>query len=278
MKTFLVTGASTGIGEACVLHLDSLGHRVYAGVRKDSDGDRLRAAASDRLRPVSLDVTDEGQVAAAAAIVEREVGSLDGVVNNAGIAVGGALEHLPIEDWRHQLEVNVIGQVSVTKAVLPLIRRVTGRIVFMGSMSGRIGTVMLGPYCASKFAIEAIGETLRTDLHPWGIKVAIVEPGGVKTPIWEKAEADMATALRDWDPAVLEQYADHTAAMQKAIALQAKNGVPPEKVAKAVEHALLARRPKLRYPVGADARGGAVMVRLLPDRPREAILRKALGL
>ncbi|HET7690927.1 MAG TPA: SDR family oxidoreductase [Nocardioidaceae bacterium] len=278
MKTFLVTGASTGIGEACALHLDSLGHRVYAGVRKDSDGDRLRAAASDRLRPVSLDVTDEGQVAAAAALVEREVGSLDGVVNNAGIAVGGALEHLPIEDWRHQLEVNVIGQVSVTKAVLPLIRRATGRIVFMGSMSGRIGTVMLGPYCASKFAIEAIGETLRTDLHPWGIKVAIVEPGGVKTPIWEKAEADMATALRDWDPAVLEQYADHAAAMQKAIALQAKNGVPPEKVAKAVEHALLARRPKLRYPVGADARGGAVMVRLLPDRPREAILRKALGL
>lgn len=278
MKTFLVTGASTGIGEACALHLDSLGHRVYAGVRKQADGDRLRAATSDRLRPVILDVTDEQQVSAASALIDQEAGSLDGVVNNAGIAVGGALEHLAIEEWRRQLEVNVIGQVSVTKSMLPLIRRATGRIVFMGSMSGKLGTAMLGPYAASKFAIEAVGETLRTDLHPWGIKVSVIEPGGVKTPIWDKAEADVAATLEGMEPEAIEAYSTHIAAVRKAITLQSTNGVTPHKVAQAVEHALLARRPKLRYPVGLDARGGAVMVRLLPDRPREAILRKALGL
>jgi NAD(P)-dependent dehydrogenase (short-subunit alcohol dehydrogenase family) len=277
MKTVLVTGASTGIGESCALHLDRLGHRVYAGVRKERDGVRLREKGSNRLTPVILDVTDDEQISAAAKQVQEEAGSLAGVVNNAGIGKGGPIEYLPLEDWREQLEVNVIGQIAVTKACLPLIRKDRGRIVFIGSIGGKVATSLLGPYSASKFAIEAIGETLRHELSPWGIHVSVVEPGAIKTEIWDKArtEADRIEQLLPEEGK--QQYARHVAAVRKGIEMQDRQGVGPEKVARAIEHALFAARPKTRYLVGKDARLESALVRLLPDRPREAILRKIAG-
>jgi NAD(P)-dependent dehydrogenase (short-subunit alcohol dehydrogenase family) len=277
MKAVLVTGASTGIGEACVLRLDRLGHRVYAGVRSEEHAAGLRQKGSDRIVPVFLDVTDQGQVDAAAKQIAAEGGRLAGVVNNAGVARGGPLEYLPLEIWREQLEVNVLGQVAVTKAVLPFIRAAGGRIVFIGSIGGKVATMLMGPYCASKFAIEAVGESLRSELHPWGISVSVVEPGAVKTPIWAKARQEADRLERALPEEAGTRYARHVAAIRKSIEMQDRQGVSPGQVAAAVEHALFARRPKTRYLVGTDARVQAVLVRWLPDRPREAILRRIAG-
>ena len=277
MLSILITGASTGIGEACALRLDGLGHRVYAGVRRQEDAERLRTKASERLVPVFLDVTDTGQVEAAAKQIAGEAGSLAGLVNNAGIGKGGPIEYLSLEDWRQQLEVNVIGQLSVTRAVLPLIRQGTGRIVFIGSIGGKVSTQLTAPYSASKFAIEAIGESLRSELRPWSIAVSVVEPGAIKTEIWDKTVDEADRLERELPDEARERYARHIQAVRKAIAMQKRRGIPPDRVAKAVEHALFSARPRTRYPVGADARLESALVRLLPDRPREAIIRLVAG-
>jgi len=276
VKSVLVTGASTGIGEACALRLDRLGHRVYAGVRSEEHARGLRRRGSDRIVPVFLDVTDQAQIDAAAKQIGGG-GRLDGVVNNAGIGRGGPLEYLPLEVWREQLEVNVLGQVAVTKAVLPFIRAAGGRIVFIGSIGGRVATMLMGPYNASKFAIEAIGESLRSELHPWGIGVSVVEPGAIKTPIWDKARQQADRLERALPEEARTRYARHIAAIRKAIEMQDRQGVSPDKVAAAVERALFSPRPKTRYLVGTDARVQALLVRWLPDRPREAIIRRFAG-
>ena len=184
MRSVLVTGASTGIGRATALRLDSSGWQVFAGVRKDADAESLGAEASPRLVPVTLDVTDPGQIAAAADRIEAEAeGGLDVLVNNAGVAVPGPLETVPLDDLRHQLEVNLIAYVAVTQAMLPQVRRAEGRIVFLASIGGRIAFPFGGPYHASKFATEAIGDVFRQELRPWGIDVAIIELGSSDTPI-----------------------------------------------------------------------------------------------
>jgi NAD(P)-dependent dehydrogenase (short-subunit alcohol dehydrogenase family) len=277
VKSVLVTGASTGIGEACALRLDRLGHRVYAGVRSEEHAHGLRQRGSDRIVPVFLDVTDQGQIDAAAKQIADGGGRLDGVVNNAGVGRGGPLEYLPLEIWREQLEVNVLGQVAVTKAVLPFIRAARGRIVFIGSIGGRVATSLMGPYGASKFAIEAIGESLRGELHPWGISVSVVEPGAVKTPIWDKGRQEADRLERVLPEEARTRYARHIAAIRRGIEMQDRQGVSPDKVAAAVEHALYSARPKTRYLVGTDARVQALLVRWLPDRPREAIIRRFAG-
>jgi NAD(P)-dependent dehydrogenase (short-subunit alcohol dehydrogenase family) len=273
----LVTGASTGVGEACALRLDRLGHRVYAGVRTEEHARLLLQRGSDRIVPVFLDVTDQGQIDAAAKQIADDGGRLDGVVNNAGIARGGPLEYLPLETWREQLEVNVLGPVAVTKAVLPFIRAARGRIVFIGSIGGKVATMLMGPYAASKFAIEAIGESLRGELHPWGISVSVVEPGAIKTPIWEKGRQEADRLERALPEEARTRYARHIAAIRKGIEMQDRRGASPYKVAAAVEHALYSTRPKTRYLVGTDARVQALLVRWLPDRPREAIIRRFAG-
>ena len=278
MKTILVTGASTGIGEACALHLDRLGHRIYAGVRKDADAQRLRGGASERLVPVLVDVTDQAQIDAVAKQIGEEAGALHGLVNNAGIARGGPLEYLPIEEWREQLEVNVIGQVAVTKATLPLIREGAGRITFIGSIGGKVANPMTGPYNASKYAIEAIVASLRQELQPWGIHVSVIEPGAIKTAIWDKANDSADRLERELPEEAHERYARHIAAVRKMITFQDGQAVGPEKVAKAVEHALFASRPRSHYLVGTDARAMSALARLLPDRPREFAIRRFMGL
>ena len=277
MRTVLVTGASAGIGKACALRLDRGGYRVYAGVRNEKHAAELREHSSERIMPVFLDVTDQDQVDAVASLIAADNGGLDGVVNNAGIATGGPLEYLPLAAWRDQLEVNVVGQVAVTKAVLPSIRLARGRIVFIGSISGKVATMLMGPYCASKFALEAISEALRQELHPWGISVSIIEPGAIKTSIWEKGRQSADRLELEFTEQARTQYATHIAAIRKGIDMQEQNGADPEKVAIAVQHALSSRRPKTRYVVGADAMVQSALVRWLPDRPREAIIRRFAG-
>jgi NAD(P)-dependent dehydrogenase (short-subunit alcohol dehydrogenase family) len=268
MGSVLVTGASTGIGEACALGLDGSGHTVFAGVRREVDGERLREKASERLEPVLLDVTDPSQIAAVAEHVDRSVGGggLSGLVNNAGVAVGGPLEFLALDEWRTQFEVNVFGQIAVTQALIPLLRRAVGRIVFIGSLSGRVSTPLMAPYGASKHAIEAVGESLREELRPWGMHVAVVEPGAIRTPIWDKGRSTADQLEATLPAAARQRYGDGFDKVRGLIDQQERDGIPAERVAAAVEHALFARRPRYRYLVGTDARVAGTLKRLLPDK------------
>lgn len=276
-RNVLVTGASTGIGEACALLLDAEGHRVFAGVRSEQDEQRLRERTSDRLVPVRLDVTDEGQIDSAREMIEEQGGTLAGLVNNAGVARGGPLEYLPVDEWREQFEVNVFGQVAVTRAMLELLRRDQGRVVFVGSIGGRVATPLMGPYNASKFAIEAIGESLRHELRPWGMHVAVVEPGAVRTEIWRKGRETAERLDAELSEEALERYRPHVEAIRDGIDMQERQGVEPEVVARSVRHALFASRPRTRYVVGRDAKAQSLMARALPDRAREAIVRRFAG-
>jgi NAD(P)-dependent dehydrogenase (short-subunit alcohol dehydrogenase family) len=271
-RSVLITGASTGIGEACALRLAAQGWHVFAGVRRLEDGQRLAGAATGTLEPLILDVTDEPGVEKALGQVGDR---LTAVVNNAGVAVGGPIEYLPLDDWRHQFEVNVIGQLAVTRAALPFIRAAGpgGRVVFIGSIGGRISTPLLGPYDASKFALEAIAESLRHELRPAGIKVALIEPGAVATPIWDKGRraADEIEAALPAEAKTRYQWA--VEAVRKGIDMQEKNGVPADKVAQVVEKALTSSRPRARYLVGKDAVVMAAVARLLPDSTRDFLVR-----
>lgn len=269
----VVTGASTGIGEACALHLDMLGFRVFAGVRNQTAAERLRARSRDQLTPLLLDVRDQPQIEAAANVVAASVGNrgLAGLVNNAGIAAAGPLEFLPIEELRRQLEVNVVGQVAVTQAFLALLRAGRGRIVNMGSVSGRSSIPLLGPYQASKYALEALTDTLRMELRPWGIQVSIVEPGGIATPIWEKSVAESDEQRKGLPPQANELYGPSMDAVRQAALQMGKRGSPTDVVVQAVAHALTAERPKTRYIVGSGART-RVLLQLLPDRLRDRLI------
>lgn len=274
MSTFVVTGSSTGIGEACALRLAGAGHRVIAGVRREADGERLAARAGS-IVPALVDVTDGMQIdALVRRLDELDASRLDGLVNNAGIARGGPLEFLPIDEWRTQFEVNVLGQVAVTKALIPLLRRGRGRVVFIGSISGRVSTPFLGPYGASKHAIEAVAESLREELRPWDIAVSVVEPGAVRTPIWAKGR-DFADQLERRLPAEAHDlYDDAITDLRRTIENQERVGVPPDRVAAVVERALTAARPRYRYLVGRDARGAGMLERLLPDRAMAYVTRR----
>jgi NAD(P)-dependent dehydrogenase (short-subunit alcohol dehydrogenase family) len=277
--TVLISGASTGIGRACAEHLDSLGFTVFAGVRKQPDADSLRSAGSGRIRPLMLDVTDSESIAGAMASVdEASPAGLAGLVNNAGISVGGPLEFVPIDDWRRQLEVNFIGQVAVTQAALPALRRARGRIVNMTSIGGRLASPLLGPYNASKYALEAVTDALRLELRQFGIEVTAVEPGAVATPIWEKGRASLGDARANLPAEALELYSAGIAAIPKFIALGERTGIPPLQVARVVEHALTARRPKPRYVVGRDAKMRLLLTRLLPTRAMDRLIGRAAGL
>src|SRR4051794_2335311 len=216
----VITGASTGIGEATALRLDRAGFRVFAGVRKAADGERLRKAGSERLRVIEpLDVTDADQIAAAAALVESELGAepLRGIVNNAGIGIGGPLEALDLDDFRRTIEGNTTGQLAVTKAFLPLLRRSRGRIVNMSSIGGRVAQPFGGPYIASKFALEGITDVLRVELLEWDIDVIAIEPGTIATPIWEKSSREADDVLEKLTPELRELYGKRLAKMAKVL-------------------------------------------------------------
>ena len=288
VSSVLITGASSGIGEACAVELHRRGFRVFAGVRRPSDAARLVAQTSPRLVPVLLDVTDEQAVAQTAQTIARATGEagLAGLVNNAGITVAFPLEFLPLSALRQQLEVNLVGQLAVIQAMLPLLRTARGRIVNMSSISGLVAGPYVGAYAASKHAFEALSDSLRVELRHFGVHVAVIEPGDVDTPIWQKSRA-AADQLRDSiqdeaqqrvSPEVSERYAQDIAAMRAATDRFAAQAMPVDRVVRAVVHALCARHPKTRYPVGAKTWGVVLGLRFLPAGIRDWIVRRSLGM
>jgi NAD(P)-dependent dehydrogenase (short-subunit alcohol dehydrogenase family) len=276
----LITGASTGIGAACAIGCAERGMTVFAGIRNPAAGDALQAKAGAAIIPVQLDVTDAESITKAAALVARQVGEagLAGLVNNAGIAIGSPLELIPLQQLRRQLEVNVVGQIAVTQAVLPLLRRARGRIVNMGSIAGRSTIPMMGPYSASKHALEALTDALRLELYPWGIEVSIVEPGAIATPIWDKSMQISLEVESEMPAEGKHLYRAAAERIRESVGQAAARAIPADEVVAAVLHALTARRPKTRYLVGRDAKLRAVMLRWLPDRLQDWILKKVLKL
>jgi NAD(P)-dependent dehydrogenase (short-subunit alcohol dehydrogenase family) len=275
----VVTGASSGIGRATALHLDRLGLHVFAGVRRLQDANALRTACSGRLTPIHLDITSPGDVAAAAArVAEMPHLRLLAIVNCAGIAVAGPVEFVPLEAWRQQFEVNVLGLVAMVQAFTPLLRQSRGRVIVVGSVAGSLSRPILGPYCASKHATEAICDSLRLELSPWGIRVVLFQPGAIAsaTSVWEdglrRADAWLASAAPD----VRQVYADVLA--KKRSARRHPLAAEPYRVAQAIGRALLAPKPRARYPMGIEARAIIVLSRVLPDRWKDGLLLKLSGL
>jgi NAD(P)-dependent dehydrogenase (short-subunit alcohol dehydrogenase family) len=268
----VVTGASTGIGLATAQRLATDGFEVYAGVRKDSDAERL---ADLGLTPLKLDVTDADSIAAAAA--EVGPGGLAGLVNNAGVAITAPLEFLPVDRLREQVEINFVGQIAVTQAFLPAIRAARGRIVFVSSIGGKIAMPLVGAYAASKFAIEGAADSLRRELRDQGIEVSVVEPGGVKTPIWAKGTETADEIEADLPPESGELYGGLVAALRReSQRIATETGIEPEAVADRIHHALTASRPKTRYLVGRDAKSRAAVAKRIPDRWFDALIARAL--
>ncbi len=282
-RCVLVTGASTGIGRAAVLALLAEGFHVFAGIRDEGAAEKLRAGApagaAARLETVELDVTRADQIAAVADRLQQAVGGqgLWGLFNNAGISVNGPIEHLSVDGLRHQLEVNLVGQVAVTRALIPLLRRARGRIVSTGSVAGFIALPGLGPYAMSKHAMEAFSDSLRRELYPWGIEVSLLEPGAIATEIWQKGVDDADALEREWPPQVIEHYGPLIRALRKAAADSSRRASPAERVARDVVHAFTASRPRTRYRMGRDS-GIQRWISRLPDRWADALLRKALRL
>jgi len=280
MKSVVVTGASTGIGWGCVKVLTQRGFRVYGSVRKQADAERLAKDFGDAFRPLIFDVTDEAAVQAGARQLEAELAgeTLAGLVNNAGIAVPGPLLHLDIDAFRKQMEVNVTGQLIVTQAFAPLLgaapgakAKTPGRICMMSSVGGKVASPFVGPYSASKFALEGLSESLRRELMIYGVDVIIIAPGAIATPIWDKADAIDVT------PYANTPYRASLDAVKKYMVGMGKNGLPPERIGEAVHTALTSPNPKTRYIVTPEPLTNW-MGNNLPKRLLDKTIAKRLGL
>jgi NAD(P)-dependent dehydrogenase (short-subunit alcohol dehydrogenase family) len=273
-QNVLITGTSTGLGRSVALGLAASGWRVFAGVRKTADARALAAEAQGDLVPLVLDVAKPDSVARAAAeLAGATGGELHGLINNAGVYLGGPLELMQPEEIDLTFAVNVIGLLALTRACLPMLRAAQGRIINISSISGLVAMPGVSVYAASKHAVEAITDSLRVELHPFGIKVIAVEPGGIKTPIWEKGAKRDAVLSEDAATTELRNlYAPLVKLLQKLNARP--GGLPPEDVAKVVIDALESGKPKNRYLVGSDAKSLSLL-RRLPDALRDrAIIAK----
>jgi len=278
-QAVVITGAGSGIGRATALLLAAKGFTVFAGVRRAGDGVALQRTAEGYVVPVNLDVTDAPSIAAAVKRVEIDCpnGPVS-VVNNAGVSYHAPLEYADEDHVRAQLETNVVGPSMVTKAFLPLVRRGPGRIVNVSSGAGRIAPPLAGAYAASKFALEAMSDALRLELRRWGIHVSVIEPGFVATEIHDKNERDLGRWQARVPPVALERYGDAVKKLRRANESRLKKAVSPEEVASAIHHALTARRPKTRYPVGPDARLMALVIRMLTDGMKDRIFGRMTGM
>ncbi len=274
MPSVLVTGASRGIGRATVSRLVASGWEVTAGVRRSADGDALVEEFAERVTPITLDVTDEDQVEALARSLPA---TLDALVNNAGIVVGGPVEGLPPTELRRQLEVNVVGQAAVTQAVLPRLRSSRGRVVFVSSVSGRVATPMSGAYNASKFALEGMADALRMELAPWGIKVVLVEPAQTDTDLWRDAETSVNETVALLSDEHRRLYSRHISGFVRTIPRNQRAAVPVDTVAATIERALTAKRPRARYLPGAGARAQMLLGRMTPTPLRDLAIRAGTG-
>jgi NAD(P)-dependent dehydrogenase (short-subunit alcohol dehydrogenase family) len=274
MPTALVTGASRGIGKGIVEHLAARGWDVIAGVRSQQDADAVTKLAPQRVSSVILDVTSADDIAALEGSLPDR---LDAIVNNAGIAVGGAMETLSSDEWRKQLEINVIGALAVTRAVLPRLRKSAGRIVFISSVNGRLSMPLVGAYAASKFALEAAADALRMELNPWKIRVVVVEPAQTDTDMWRTADTMVEDLEAGMSADHRSLYAKHIAGFKKMIPMSQRIAVPTEKVSAVVEEALTAKRPRARYIVGLGPKAQVALMSVMPTKLRDVALRKVSG-
>ena len=276
----VVTGVSTGIGHACVEVLTGRGSRVFGSVRHPADADRLRREFGEKFIPLQFDVRDKAAVQAAAAEVARHLGggTLNGLVNNAGIEVAGPLAHLPVDQFRRQLEVNLVGPLIVTQAFLPLLgtdperRGPPGRIVNISSASGKIAGPFLGAYCASKFGLEGLSESLRRELRLFGIDVIIIGPGAVVTPLWQKSEVGVASRFQN------TPYAEALAKFERYSAKEGAEGLPARAIGNVVWRALTSPRPKVRYAVIPNRLVNWTLPRLIPMRILDGLVARFMGI
>lgn len=279
MGAFVVTGSSTGIGHAAAKALIARGHKVFGSVRKAADGERLEAELGERFFPLIFDVTDEAAIARAAATVRdlMKGEKLSGLVNNAGIAVAGPLLHLPIEDFRRQIEVNLTGQLMATQAFAPQLgqdrslKGEPGRIVMISSVGGQNGSPFVGAYNASKFALEGMSEALRRELLLYGIDVIVIGPGAIATPIWEKADEVDTTPFDNTD------YAGPLKAVKAYMLELGRKGLKPEAVGELIADALTKPGRKVRYAI-VPSKFENFMMKALPKRRLDRIIGKRLGL
>jgi NAD(P)-dependent dehydrogenase (short-subunit alcohol dehydrogenase family) len=274
VPTVLVTGAGRGIGRATAERLAAHGWQVVAGVRRPADGEQLMQQHPGQISSVTLDVTNEAHLAALDQALPTD---LHAVVNNAGVVVGGPIEAVSLSELRRQLEVNIVGQVAVTKVALPRLRASRGRVVFVSSVSGRIATPMSGAYNASKFGLEGMADALRMELAPWGIRVAIVQPAQTDTDIWRGADDHLVETVGTLSPEHRELYAKHIAGYRKTIPRSQRMASPADGVAATIEKALTDRRPRARYIVGRGPRAQALVALALPTAARDALLRTVGG-
>jgi NAD(P)-dependent dehydrogenase (short-subunit alcohol dehydrogenase family) len=275
--TAFITGAGSGIGEACAKRLSQAGWRVFAGVFDEAQRAHIEQSRLERVTPVIIDITKAETISAAAKTVAAEVGEngLAGLVNNAGIGVLGPVETVPIDRLRLQLEVNLIGHVAVTQAFLPLLRKARGRIVNISSLAGRLSIPLMAPYSASKFGIEAVSDALRQELRPWGMHVACIEPALIDTPILASSQAAADEAFAAMTDEGRTNYRRYFDGLKNDTSMNAA-AQPPDVVARAVAHALTARRPKTRYVVGG-MRWQFFLLSKLPDRLRDWAIARRFG-
>jgi NAD(P)-dependent dehydrogenase (short-subunit alcohol dehydrogenase family) len=259
-RTVLVTGASTGIGRATALLLARLGANVLAGMRTPQE-------LGPGVTPLRLDVMDPGHL--------TEIERLDGLVNNAGIAITGPLEFLPVDELRRQLEVNVIAQLAVTQACMPALRRANGRIVNISSIAGRVALPLYGPYAASKFALEALSDSLRREQRD--VPVIVVEPGSIATPIWDRSLAAADALYAAMPPVAHERYDKLVATLRAMAQRQGEEGEPPEAVARIIATALATSHPRTRYVIGRNARIQAALNRALPGSAMDRVIARLLN-
>jgi NAD(P)-dependent dehydrogenase (short-subunit alcohol dehydrogenase family) len=262
-----ITGASTGIGRATAIRLANAGYTVIPGLRRDEP---LPAPVS---APVLLDLADPTSIAPACKdVLERADGNLVGLVNNAGMSIGGVFEGLTMEDWRGQFEVNLFGHIAITRALFPGLLSNKGRIVTVGSIGGRMSLPYLGPYTASKFAVRGWMDSLRSEISSQGMRAVLIEPGSIATPLWEKGTSDANSRLEGLPDEMRSRYEKHVNGALHMSAVAEKQAIPPDRVAKVIEQALTAQKPKGRYLVGPDAHIQAV-VAAMPTRILDGVMK-----
>lgn len=271
----LISGASTGIGRACAVQLARKGHNVWAGVRSQKSFDEITRMNVQGLTPVFLDVVDEKSIREAVSRIKKTSGVLHALVNNAGVAIGGPIEALRSEDWRRQFDTNFFGLIDLTRAALPMIRESKGRVVNISSISGRLASPFLGPYSASKFAVEAFSDSLRREMRHFGVTVCIIEPGPIKTPIWEKSVGVAEQMQGVMNKEMVDLYGSALEKFKKLMTDSGTSAPPVSVVVKAVEHALTAKVPQTRYPVGQTGIGLLVRAaNVVPDKWMDVIMKR----